>query len=65
MCTLAQRHKSIAVFSHFSAVASSLINTTQRVKVTGAKVNIDLRQLELLRAFQVCVALIVELHLAH
>lgn len=60
-----ERNTSVVVFSHFSAVASSLINTSQRVKVIGVKVNIDLRQLELLRAFQVCIALIVELQLAH
>lgn len=56
---------SAAVFSHFIAIASSLINTSQTVTVTGAKVNIDLKQLELLRAFQVRVAVIVELQLAH
>lgn len=62
---MAQRHTRVAVFSHFSAVASSLINTSHRVRDSGAKVNIDLGRLELLRAFQVCVALIVELPLAH
>lgn len=51
--------------SHFRTMASSFINSSQRVKVTGAKVNIDLWQLELLRASQVCVALIVEPQLTH
>lgn len=53
------------LFSHFSAVASSLIDTSKRGKVTWVKVNIDLRQLALLRAFQVCAALIAELQLTH
>lgn len=38
-------------------LASSLINTSRRAEVTGAKVNIDLEQLELLRASQVSVPL--------
>lgn len=39
-------------------MVSSLINTSQGFKIIGAKVNIDLEQLELLRAFQVCAALL-------
>lgn len=38
-------------------LASSLINTSQRAEVSEAKVNIDLEQLEPLRASQVCAPL--------
>lgn len=39
-----------------SAVASSLINTSWGAEFSGTKVNIDLEQLESLRASQVCAA---------
>lgn len=55
-CTIVK--EALWLFSRCSTGAPSSINTYQGDKGTGAKVNIDLEQLEPLRAFQVCAALL-------